>query len=88
MNNFINKRNKVESFTEKNLNNLFYYEGKQAVLDVLSYKLFISKKINKKLENLLEIFKIKQIPNLPVNAKTLMSEHNIPEGREIGKKLK
>ena len=34
------------------------------------------------------IFKIKQIPNLPVNAKTLMSEHNIPEGREIGKKLK
>jgi len=88
LNNFINKRNKVESFTEKNLNNLFYYEGKQAVLDVLSYKLFISKKINKKLENLLEIFKIKQIPNLPVNAKTLMSEHNIPEGREIGKKLK
>ncbi len=37
---------------------------------------------------LLEIFKSKIIPTLPISAQTLMSEHNIPEGKNLGNKLK
>ena len=44
INNFFSEKIYTKSFLEKNLNKLFYYNGKQAVLDILSYKLFISKK--------------------------------------------
>ena len=86
--NFFNEKISSKSFSERNLNKLFYYNGKQAIIDILSYKLFISKKIDKKLIDLLEIFKSKIIPIMPISAKTLMSEHNIPEGKTLGNKLK
>ena len=88
INNFFNGKISNTSFSERNLNKLFYYNGKQAVIDVLSYRLFVSKKIDKKLIALLEIFKSKIMPTLPINAQTLMSEHNVPEGKTLGNKLK
>ena len=88
INNFFNEKISSKSFSERNLNKLFYYNGKQAIIDILSYKLFISKKIDKKLIDLLEIFKSKTIPIMPISAKILMSEHNIPEGKTLGNKLK
>jgi len=88
MNNFFNDKITSSSFSERNLNKLFYYNGKQAVIDILSYKLFVSKKIDKKLIALLEIFKSKVMPSLPISAQNLMSEHNIPEGKTLGNKLK
>ena len=86
--NFFNEKISSKSFSERNLNKLFYYNGKQAIIDILSYKLFISKKIDKKSIDLLEIFKSKIIPIMPISAKTLISEHNIPEGKTLGNKLK
>ena len=88
INNFFYEKITSKSFSEKNLNKIFYYNGKQAVIDILSYKLFVSKKIDKKLLDLLEIFKSKSLPSMPINAKTLMAEHNIPEGKMLGNKLK
>ena len=88
INDFFNAKISNTSFSERNLNKLFYYNGKQAVIDVLSYRLFVSKKIDKKLIALLEIFKSKIMPTLPITAHTLMSEHNIPEGKTLGSKLK
>ena len=88
INNFFNDKISSKSFSESNLNKLFYYNGKQAVTDILSYKLFVSKKIDKKLINLLEIFKSKIMPIMPISAQTLISEHNIPEGKTLGNKLK
>ena len=79
---------KKKSFSEKNLNKLFYFEGKQSLIDVLSFKLFISKKIDKKLLNLIYYYKSKDPPILPVNAKILMEKYNIPEGKNLGNKLK
>ncbi len=79
---------KNKSFSEKNLNKLFYFEGKQSLMDVLSFKLFISKKIDKKLLNLIYYYKSKDPPILPVNAKILMEKYNIPEGKNLGNKLK
>tara|TARA_B100001741_G_scaffold298846_1_gene284764 strand:- start:3141 stop:4415 length:1275 start_codon:yes stop_codon:yes gene_type:complete len=88
INNFFSDKIYTKSFLEKNLNKLFYYNGKQAVVDILSYKLFISKKIDKKLIDLLEIFKLKKIPIMPFSAKKLMSNYNIPEGKILGNKLR
>ena len=77
-----------KSFSEQNLNKLFYYEGEQAVNDIINFKLFISKKIDNRLVNLLETYKSKTIPIMPVSANKLISEFNIPEGKTLGNKLK
>ncbi|MBD1109428.1 CCA tRNA nucleotidyltransferase [Pelagibacterales bacterium SAG-MED50] len=78
----------IKNFNEKNFNKIFYYNGRQTVLDIINYKLFISSKVEKKLLKLIEIYKDKVIPALPIDANTLMSKYNIPEGKMLGNKLK
>ena len=39
-----------KSFSEKNLNKIFYYKGKQSLIDILSFKIFTSRKIDTKLK--------------------------------------
>ena len=78
----------IKSFNEKNLNKILYFNGKQAVIDIVNFKLFISKKVEKNLIKIIEIFKNKKIPNMPVGANLLMSKYNIPEGRSLGIKLR
>ena len=78
----------VNSFSEKNLNKLFYFQGRQCVLDILSYRLFSSKKIDQNLLKLIDQFKTKILPSMPIDAKFLMEKYEIPEGRDLGKKLK
>ena len=77
-----------ENLNIKNLNKIFYYNGKQTVLDIINYKLFISPKFEKKLLKLIESYKDKAIPTLPIDANTLMIKYNIPEGKMLGNKLK
>jgi len=76
------------SFSEKNLNKFFYYNGKEAVIDILSYRLFFLKKVDKKLFNFIDLFKSKILPTMPVGAKALMEKYNIPEGENLGNKLR
>ena len=78
----------IKNFNEKNLNKIFYFNGKQTVLDIINFKLFTSIKVEKKLLKLVENYKDKIIPTLPINANTLMTKYNIPEGKILGKKLK
>jgi len=85
---FYNEKITIKSFSEKNLNKFFYFHGKQATIDVLSYKLFYSKKLDKKLLNFINIFKSKILPTMPVSARLLMDKYNIPEGKNLGNKLK
>ena len=73
---------------KKILIRFFYYNGKQAVLDIINYKLFISPKVEKKLLKLIESYKDKVVPNLPIDANMLMTKYNIPEGKTLGNKLK
>ena len=86
--NFYKEKIDSRSFIEKNLNKIFYFNGKQAVIDILSHKLFKSKKPENKLINLVEIFKSKIHPTMPISAKILMSKYKIPEGKALGNKLK
>ena len=78
----------IKNFNEKNFNKIFYYNGRQTVLDIINYKLFISSKVEKKLLKLIKTYKDKVIPALPIDANTLMSKYNIPEGKMLGNKLK
>ena len=78
----------IKNFTEKNFNKIFYYNGKQTVLDIINFKLFTSTKVEKKLLKLIEIYKNKIIPTFPIGAKMIMTKYNIPEGKTLGNKLK
>ena len=78
----------IKNFNEKNFNKIFYYNGKQTVIDIINYKLFTSSKVQKKLLKLLETYKDKVIPTLPIDASTLMTKYNIAEGKMLGNKLK
>ena len=78
----------IKKFTEKNLNKYLYYNGNEAVIDIINFKIFTSKKVEKKLINLLESYKDKIIPILPITAKNLMTDFNIPEGKTLGNKFK
>jgi poly(A) polymerase len=78
----------IKNFTEKNFNKIFYFNGRQAVLDIINFKLFNSKIVEKKLLKLTEVYKDKIIPTLPIGANILMSKYKIPEGKLLGIKLK
>ena len=55
---------------------------------MLYFQVFRSKNIDKKLVNFIELFKDEEIPLLPLKATTLITKYTIPEGRELGVKLK
>ena len=78
----------IKNFTEKNLDKIFYFNGKQAVIDIINFKIFISTKVEKKLIRLMENYQDKVIPTMTISANTLMTKYNIPEGKILGTKLK
>ena len=69
-------------------NTFFYYNGKQAVTDILKFKLIKSKKNLKIYEELIKLFETKSKPIMPINADMLMTKYKVPEGKELGDKLK
>jgi len=85
---FYREKVNIKNFTEKNLNRIFYYKGKEAVIDIINFKLFSSSKFEKKLIKLIDFYNSKITPILPVGADLLMSKFNIPEGKSLGNKLK
>ena len=63
-------------------------KGRQAVIDIINFKIFTSNKVEKKLIKLLDTYKERVIPTLPIGADLLMSKFQISEGKTLGKKLK
>ena len=85
---FYKKEIKNTTFSEKNLLKILYYNGKQSLIDLIYFEIFKSKKTNKKLINLLDFFKDKEVPIFPIKAKDLMKKYDISEGKLLGIKLK
>ena len=77
-----------KSFSEKNLNKIFYYKGKQSLIDILSFRIFTSRKIDIKLLKFIDQFQSKELPSMPIGAKFLMEKYQIPEGKSLGSKLR
>ena len=85
---FYKEKITIKNLNEKKLNKIFYYNDRQAVLDVINFKIFTSNKVEKKLIKLIEFYKNKIIPTMPITANILMTKYNIPEGKILGNKLK
>ena len=85
---FYREKVTLNTLTEKNLNKFFYFNGRQAVIDIINFKIFNSNTVEKKLIKLLDAYKEKEVPILPIGADLLMSKFQIPEGKTLGNKLK
>ena len=85
---FYKEKTSIKNFTEKNFNKIFYFNGRQAVIDIINFKLFKSNKVDKKLIKLIKVYEDKAVPTMPIGANILMSKYNIPEGKTLGNKLK
>ena len=78
----------TKKFSEKNLNRVFYYKGKDAVIDILNFRIFKSKKLDNDLIEYLNFYKEKTIPTMPIKADILIERYKIPKGKILGEKLK
>ena len=86
--NFYKEKVKITKLAEKNFNKIFYFNGKQAVIDIINFKLFTSNKVEKRLIQLIKVYQDKLIPTMPIEANMLMTKYNIPQGKTLGNKLK
>ena len=77
-----------KDFSVKNLNKILYYNGREAVMDIIYFKIFKSKIVDSHLVEMIKFFKDKEIPLMPLRTIALMHKYNIPEGKELGDKLK
>ena len=86
--NFYKEKITSNTFTEKNMNKIFYYKGKEALIDILNFRVLKIKKRDQNLMELINKYKNKTVPIMPVKADILMSKFNISEGKVLGNKLK
>ena len=86
--NFYKEKIQLKTFTENNMNKIFYFDGRQAVIDILNIQLIKSKNIDQSLDELIDLYKHKIVPKMPIGAQVLMTKFNIPEGKQLGLKLK
>jgi tRNA nucleotidyltransferase/poly(A) polymerase len=88
LNSFNSQKLTSKTFLENNLNKIFYFSGREAIIDIIYFKIFKSSKVDGKLIKLLDSFKNKEFPIMPLKAEMLIKKYNIPEGRKLGAKLK
>ena len=88
LNNFTSQNITTKIFSEKELNKIFYFKGRETLMDIIYFKIFKSNKLDNKLIKLIDIFKNKQIPIMPIKADILIEKYKILEGKELGIKLK
>ena len=86
--NFFKEKINLKTFTTNNINKLFYYNGKEAVIDILTFKIIKSKKFDQIISDLIDHYKNKSMPIMPIGADVLMTKYKIPEGKLLGDKLK
>ena len=85
-NNSLNKdSNKI--FSKKDLQKIFYYEGKSSTMDLIDFNLLYFKQ-SKKLSELKTYFEKFDKPEFPIKAQLLINDYGLKEGRELGQKLK
>ena len=82
------KKEKKFQINEKNLNKILYFDGKESVLDVLDFERIRNIRNKSKIEELYHFFSQKNPPVMPLKANLLMKDYKIPEGKELGEKLK
>ena len=85
-NNSLNK-DRTKIFNKKDLQKIFYYEGKSSTIDLIDFNLLYFKQ-SKKLSELKTYFEKLDKPEFPIKAQLLINDYGLKEGRELGQKLK
>ncbi len=85
-NNSLNK-DSAKIFNKKDLQKIFYYEGKSSTIDLIDFNLLYFKQ-RKKLSELKTYFEKLDKPEFPIKAQLLINDYGLKEGRELGQKLK
>ena len=88
LSNIYSKNLDKDLFKEKNLWKIFYFNGKNSLIDLINFQIFQNKKLDKKLIQLKNFFNTQEVPKLDIGAKTLIEKFNYKEGKELGNKLK
>ena len=86
--NFFKEKINSKTFTKSNMNKVFYYNGKQASLDILNHRILKLKKFDNTLRDLIIHYKKSEVPKIPISADFLMRKYKLPEGKQLGEKLK
>ena len=86
--NFYKDKINAKTFTEDNMNEVFYYHGREITLDILSYRKIKTKKEDNILNKLIKHYEILEAPVMPVSAALLMQKYEVPEGKQLGEKLR
>ena len=84
---FYNKKDTLK-INLQSLWKYYYLYGQQSLNDILNFKIFISKKNDKKFIDLIHYFKNKKAPVFPIKADDLMKKFNFTEGKKLGENLK
>ena len=85
-NNLLNK-DSTKIFNKKDLQKIFYYDGKSSTMDLIDFNLLYFKQSNK-LSELKTYFEKLDKPEFPIKAQLLINDYGLKEGRELGQKLK
>ncbi len=85
-NNSLNKES-TKIFNKKDLQKIFYYQGKSSTMDLIDFNLLYFKQ-SKKLSELKTYFEKLDKPEFPIKAQLLINDYGLKEGRELGQKLK
>ena len=85
---YYNKIFEKNFFTEKNLNRIYYYNGISYIEDLIDFKIFNSKKINKNLIELKQLYIKMPKPVFPIKAGYLINDFKLKEGKNLGEKLR
>ena len=85
---FFKEKINSKTFLEENMNKIFYYYGKETALDILNYRMIKLNKYDNSLKKLIKNYENKLTPKMPVSAELLMKKYEIPEGKQLGEKLR
>ena len=88
LSNIFSKNLDKNTFKEKTLWKILYYNGKDHLNDLINFKIIKNKKVDKNLIKLKNFFNNQDPPKIDVKANTLIEKFNYKEGKELGKKLK
>ena len=86
--NFYKEKINSQTFTENNMNKVFYYKGKETTLDILNHRMIKSKKADNSLKELIKHYENSEVPIMPISGDSLMLKYEIPEGKQLGEKLR
>ena len=78
----------LEYFTKDNLLKILLQKGKENLIDILDFKILISKKNKDQLLDIKNFFNNCEIPEMPVKAKDLIVKFQLKEGKMLGSILR